>query len=149
MPPVLLGGHCSTLLLSPLGTHRSTVGLVPAHTLHPVATLVLLTTAFVRTPSAWLAGAMGRRSWPQPVQAWLRVLPKQHGYVAFLCRGKSKAALTDTGLPPCPVGRGSMRGLLSGIGEADVTIREGQDAEAVGWCVPVRGSLVWGVAGQD
>lgn len=54
-----LGGHGSTLLLSPLGTPCPALGLVPAYALHLVATLALLTTALVRTPSAWLAGAVG------------------------------------------------------------------------------------------
>lgn len=47
---------------------------------------------------------------------------------------------------PCD---GAAREGFCPAGEADVAIGEGQDAEAVGWCIPVRGSLVWGVAGQD
>lgn len=108
-----LGGHGSTLQLSPLGAPHPALGLVPAHTLHLEATLVLLTTALVRTLSARLAGAMGQLSRPQLAQARLGALPKQHGYMAFLCWGKSKAALIETGHPPCPETGQHERALLS------------------------------------
>jgi len=97
-----VGGRSSTVQLSPLGAPCPALGLVPAHTLHLVATLVLLTAALVRTPSARLAGAVDRLSRPQPAQAWLGALPR--------LRGLSPSAFTESG---CARRRGSTRERLS------------------------------------
>lgn len=61
---------------------------------------VLLTTALVRTLSAHLSGAMGWPFWPQPAQVGLE-LSQSSTAPWLLCRGKSKAALMETGPPPC------------------------------------------------
>lgn len=94
-----LGGHDSTLLLSPLGTLHLSLGLVLVHTLHLVVTRVLLTTALVRTLSAQLSGAMGWLFWPQLGQAGLE-LSQSSMAPWLLCWGKSKAPSIETG-PPC------------------------------------------------
>lgn len=135
-----LGGRDSTLLLSPLGTLHLASGLVLGHTLHLVVTRVAQS-CIVRPLRAQLSGALGWLFWPQPAQVGLE-LSQSSRAPWLLCRGKSKAALIETGPAPCPQA-GQHRESCCPAGQAGVPVREGLDAGVVLWCVPARESLVW------
>lgn len=111
-----------------------------------MATLVLLTIALVRTPSSWLAGAMGQLLAPAgpglsrstPRAAWLRSLSVS---------GKVQCGINRDWPSTCP-DTGQLHGSICPAGEAGVTTREGQDTEVVGWGVLGSRSLVWVVSGR-